>query len=80
MFAWEGHKKFQVKSMSFSADGNLLATFGEDGTTKIWRIGGLNELLERGCDRVPDYLKNNHNPNINPSDRRLCDGIGDSKH
>ena len=73
LFAWEGHGELQVKSMSFSADGNLLATLGEDGTTKIWRIGGLNELLERGCDRLRDYLENN--PNVDKSDRRICDNV-----
>ena len=69
----KGHGESQVKSMTFSADGNLLATLGKDGTTKIWQIGGLNELLKRGCDWARHYLK--HNPNVDESDRNLCDDV-----
>jgi hypothetical protein len=51
----------------------MLATIGEDGTTKLWEIGNLDELLAKGCDRVRDYLKNNSN--VNESDRHLCDDV-----
>lgn len=62
----------KVTSISLSADGNLIATLGEDGTAKLWRIGELNELLERGCNGVSDYLATLDEKN---SDRHLCEGI-----
>jgi WD40 repeat protein len=42
--------------MSFSPDGERLATTGEDGTVRLWRVEGLDELLSRGCDWLKDYL------------------------
>jgi WD40 repeat protein len=63
----------KIKSVILSPDSSMLATIGEDGTTKLWKIGNLDELLTKGCDRVRDYLKNNSN--LNDSDRHLCDDV-----
>ncbi|MGH2414134.1 MAG: hypothetical protein ACRDEA_10675, partial [Microcystaceae cyanobacterium] len=63
----------KIKSVVLSPDSSMLATIGEDGTAKLWEIGKFNELLAKGCDRIRDYLKNN--PNVNESDRHLCDNI-----
>ncbi|NET67982.1 MAG: hypothetical protein F6K63_27785 [Moorea sp. SIO1G6] len=65
-------KKSRVKSISLSADGSLLATLDISGTAKLWRIGGLNELIVKGCDWVRDYLSN---PNVDESDRNLCKNV-----
>ncbi|MEG5172817.1 nSTAND1 domain-containing NTPase [Microcoleus sp. B3-D7] len=62
-----------IRSISFSPDGKLLATAGDEGNPKLWRIESFDELMERGCDWVRDYLKNN--PNVEKSDRHLCDEI-----
>ncbi|MGD1699130.1 WD40 repeat domain-containing protein, partial [Dapis sp. BLCC M229] len=68
----DGHKS-EVTSISMSADGSLMATLDTSGNAKLWRIGGLDELREKGCNWVRDYLENN--PNVQESDRRLCDGV-----
>ncbi|NES70415.1 MAG: hypothetical protein F6K24_36975 [Okeania sp. SIO2D1] len=85
-------EKFQVpegsiNTISFSPDGNLLATGGEDGTIRLWNLQkqqpptstanqDLDELLERGCNWVRDYLENN--PEVDDSDKTLCDDIIDN--
>ncbi|NEP65837.1 MAG: WD40 repeat domain-containing protein [Moorea sp. SIO3A5] len=61
-----------VTSISFSADGSVLATLDSSGTAKLWRIGGLNDLIAKGCDWVRDYLSN---PNLDESDRNLCKNV-----
>ncbi|WP_336389863.1 hypothetical protein [Scytonema hofmannii] len=61
-----------VKSLSISPDGSTLAVVGEDGTAKLWQLGEIDELLERGCQRVGDYLVT---LNENNRDRHLCDDI-----
>jgi WD40 repeat protein len=49
--------------VSFSPDGKMLATagtdsktLGTDGTVKLWRVDGLDQLLVRGCNWLKDYL------------------------
>ncbi|NEO04518.1 MAG: hypothetical protein F6K51_02590 [Moorea sp. SIO3I8] len=59
-----------VTSISLSADGSLLATLDRSGNAKLWRIGGLDELIVKGCNWVRDYLETN--PNLDESDRNLC--------
>ncbi|MBG1262667.1 CHAT domain-containing protein [Nostoc commune] len=58
-----------VKSISFSPDGRLLATAGSRGNAKLLQIESLDELMQRGCDWVRDYLQNNSD--VSESDRRL---------
>ena len=65
--------KGDIKSLSLSPDNSMLAVISKDGTSELWRLGGFDELLAKGCDRVRDYLKNN--PNISESDRHLCDDV-----
>ncbi|NEN89829.1 MAG: AAA family ATPase [Okeania sp. SIO3H1] len=85
-------EKFQVpegaiNTISFSPDGKLLATGGEDGTIRLWNLQkqqppkstenqNLDELLERGCNWVRDYLENN--PEVDESDKTLCNDIIDN--
>jgi WD40 repeat protein len=59
-----------IKLAIVSPDSSRLATIGEDGTTKLWKIGRLDELRAKGCDRIRNYLTKN--PNISDRDRRLC--------
>jgi WD40 repeat protein len=65
----------QINSVILSPDSSMLATIGEDGTTKLWEIGKLDKLLSKGCNRdgMRDYLQNN--PKIGESDPPLCAGI-----
>jgi WD40 repeat protein len=53
---WKGDSRYKsVYTLSFSPDGRYLATAGTGGL-QIWRIGGLDELLARGCDWLKDYF------------------------
>ncbi|NEO97290.1 MAG: TIR domain-containing protein [Symploca sp. SIO2E9] len=65
-----GHTN-EVYSVSFSPDGKTLASASSDSRIILWNIENLNldELLERGCTWVQDYLKNNPNA----KDKKLCD-------
>ncbi|BAZ20340.1 WD-repeat protein [Kalymmatonema gypsitolerans NIES-4073] len=65
-----------VQSVSFSPDGKIIASASQDDTIILWNLD-LDDLLVRGCDRLRDYLKNN--PNVNESDRTLCNAIGIQK-
>lgn len=50
--------------------------FGTDIRVIEWNLN-LEDLLNRGCNWLHDYLKNN--PKVEESDRTLCDGIGTQK-
>ncbi|MEL7036319.1 MAG: caspase family protein [Cyanobacteria bacterium J06592_8] len=63
----------KIESVILSPDSSMLATISEDGYAKLWKIGQLDDLLIKGCDRISDYLKNNSE--LEKSDRRLCDGV-----
>jgi len=53
---WKGNSRYKsVYTLSFSPDGRYLATAGTGGL-QIWRIGGLDELLARGCNWLKDYF------------------------
>jgi WD40 repeat protein len=80
-----GHKD-SVGSVRFSPDGKTIATVSRDKSVLLWKLDlekleksarlwklELDELLGLACDRLRDYLK--HNPNVEESDRHLCDEI-----
>jgi hypothetical protein len=45
-----------VNSVSWTNDGQTLATLGLDGTVKFWPIENLDTLLVRGCNWLDTYL------------------------
>ncbi len=52
---WQSPNNSVYSVVSFSPDGQCLA-MGGTGGLQIWRIGGLDELLVRGCDWLKDYV------------------------
>ena len=64
--------EIKTLTLSLSPDGSALATVGEDGTAKLWKIGDLDELLKQGCDRARSYLQN---PNSAQDIREMCSAI-----
>ncbi|WP_414755163.1 eIF2A-related protein [Anabaena sp. CCY 9910] len=75
---FQGHRG-GVRSVSFSPDGKILASGGHDTTIKVWNLEGielqtlnLDELLNRACDRLHNYLTTN--PNITTEEYQLCFG------
>ncbi|MEG4440260.1 hypothetical protein QUB47_04520 [Microcoleus sp. AT9_B5] len=71
-----GHSD-EIVSVSFSPDNKTLALGSADKTAILWnledleKLDNLDNLLERGCNWMRDYLKNN--PNVSESEKALCD-------
>lgn len=62
-----------INSISFSADGSTLALITRDGNAKFWQLGRMDDLVEKGCARVREYLaKLDEKDSI----RTLCDSFG----
>ncbi|BAY09356.1 nSTAND1 domain-containing NTPase [Calothrix sp. NIES-2098] len=59
----------KINSISFTPDGKALITASEDAGIKVWDLD-LNNLRQRGCLQIKDYLQNN--PNVSESDRHIC--------
>ncbi len=68
---WTAHPS-SINNLNLNPDGNLLATAAENGTIKLWRIDSFDRLLSQVCSLMQNYLQNN--PNIDQSDRLLCEG------
>ncbi|NMG22244.1 hypothetical protein DP116_23450 [Brasilonema bromeliae SPC951] len=51
----KGHQN-SVNSAAFSPDGQRIVTASFDKTAKVWRVGGFDDLLARGCDWLQDYF------------------------
>ena len=73
----EGHDG-KVRSVSFSPNSPILISADSYGIVKFWNLELLdkkalnfNQLIERGCSMLHDYLENNSN--VIEEDRHLCD-------
>lgn len=62
-----------IQSIRFSPDGKTLLSGGMHGdkgdTVILWNFD-LDNLMERGCNWIHDYLQNN--PNAKEDDRQIC--------
>lgn len=45
-----------IAGVSFSPDGKRLATADSAGRVRLWSIEGLDDLLDRGCEWLGDYV------------------------
>ncbi len=52
---FKGHQE-RLGNIAFTPDGQHLATSSKDGNVRLWPIQNLDQLLERGCDWLNDYL------------------------
>lgn len=69
----EGHDDL-IHQISLSPDGRTLASTSRDGSVILWNWNlDLDQLMVHGCNWIKDYLRTN--PNVEESDRHLCDGI-----
>jgi WD40 repeat protein len=50
--------KDSVLSVSWTSDGQTLATAGSDDSVKLWPIKDLDTLLVQGCNWLDTYLIN----------------------
>ncbi|MEH2085927.1 AAA-like domain-containing protein [Nostoc sp.] len=48
----------KVSRAAFSSDGKRVFTVFSDGSINAWQVGGLDDLLARGCNWLQDYLVN----------------------
>ncbi len=62
----------RVTSVSWSNDGKTLAAASEDKTVIVWNLD-LDELLDKSCNWLRDYLQTN--PKVRQSDRDLCEPL-----
>ena len=64
----QGHPS-QINSIAFTVDDTALISADEQRGLFWWNLA-LDNLLEKGCTRLSDYLQNN--PNLSKSDRSVC--------
>ena len=76
-------QRSEIYSLDFSSDGQLLVSGSESGQVILWNNAEilsnftLGNLLRDSCNWLVGYLKNN--PNVEKSDRHICDGVSESK-
>ena len=60
----------EIKDVEFSRDNNIFASVDMRGKVILWDLD-IDELQQRGCDWLKDYLKTN--VDMDDNQRRVCD-------
>ncbi|MGL5036012.1 MAG: WD40 repeat domain-containing protein, partial [Microcystaceae cyanobacterium] len=66
---WKAYMSTGIKSLQFNPDVTKLTAIAADGTIKVWPLENLEQLLNRGCQQLQDYLTSPSNMIVNPD---LC--------
>ena len=66
---WKAYTNMGVKSLQFNPDSTKLTAIATDGTVKVWPLENLDQLFNRGCQQLQDYLGSSSNTIVNPD---LC--------
>ena len=70
-----------VNAIHFSRDGKTLVSGSSNKTVIIWDVARHltpKDIQRYACKWLKDYLQ--HNPEVEESDRRLCDNIFGDDH
>ncbi|MBD2568499.1 eIF2A-related protein [Anabaena lutea] len=59
----------QVNSVSFSPYSKILISGGKNAGVMLWNLD-LDNLLQKGCTKISNYLQNN--PNVREDERHIC--------
>ena len=57
-----GDGQNSIKSISFSSNGRQIFAGEADGVVRRWRVEALDEVLDRGCNWLQNYLTTHPNP------------------
>ncbi|MBD2777456.1 eIF2A-related protein [Iningainema tapete] len=71
IYTLPGHQS-DIKEVNFSQDGRILASVDIKNNVILWNMD-INDLQQRGCDWLHDYLTTN--PNLNARERHFCDNF-----
>ncbi len=67
---FHAHRR-SVAAVTFTPDGRILATGGEEGTAKLWDLGTQREIIT-----LKGHLRSVHAVDISPDGNRLATGAG----
>ena len=67
---WKAYTNKAIQTLQFNPEATKLTVIAADGTIKVWALEDLDQLLNRGCQQLQDYLNSPSNTIVNPD---LCE-------